>query len=114
MNYIEKVDFIIEKMEEKSLENIYAADITKITSEANAFIIASANSQRQAKAVSEFIMEKCEEILMFPIGKEGLDNASWILLDYGDVVVHIFLEEERKFYALENLWQDAKMIKGGF
>ena len=111
MDYKEKTQFFIDLIEEKKLTNIYAVDVTDLTSEANSFIIATANSDRQAKAVCEFIEEKAEEKGLYAYGKEGVELSKWILLDYGDIVIHIFLKDERDFYNLERLWQDGKIIK---
>ena len=111
MNYKDKTQFFINLLEEKKLSNIYAVDVTDLTSEANAFIVASTNSDRQAKAVCEFVEEKAEENGIFLEGKEGIKLSRWILMDYGEIVLHIFVKEERDFYNLERLWQDGKIIK---
>ncbi|WP_290773955.1 ribosome silencing factor [Anaerofustis sp.] len=111
MDYKEKTKFFTDLLEEKKLTDIYAVDVTDLTAEANAFIIATAGSERQAKAVCEFVEEKAEEKGLYTTGKEGIQLSKWILLDYGDIVIHIFLREEREFYSLERLWQDGKIIK---
>ena len=111
MNYKEKTQFFIDLLEEKKLTNISAVDVTDLTAEANTFIIATAGSDRQAKSVCEFIEEKAEEEGLYTSGKEGVELSKWILLDYGDIVIHIFLKDERDFYNLERLWQDGKIIK---
>lgn len=111
MDYKAKTDFFIDLMEEKKLTEIYAVDITDLTSEANTFIIATAANERQAKAVTEFILEEAEKKDFIPLGIEGKDKARWILMDFTDVIIHIFCEEERIFYNLERLWADAKVIK---
>ena len=110
MDYKEKTKFFISLLKEKNLENIYAVDVTDLTAEANTFIIATARNDRQAAAVCEFIEEKAEEKGLYTIGKEGFKLAKWILLDYGDIVIHLFLRPERDFYNLERLWQDGKVI----
>ena len=111
MDYREKTQFFIDLLEEKKLTNIYAVDVTNLTAEANAFIVASANSDRQAKAVCEFIEQKAHEEGIYLEGKEGIKLARWILMDYGEIVIHIFVKDERDFYNLERLWQDGKIIK---
>lgn len=111
MNYKEKTKFFIDLLEEKQLTNIYAVDVTDLTAEANTFIIATASNERQAKAVCDFILEKAGQKDLYTAGKEGLSLSKWILLDYGDIIIHIFLKDEREFYDLERLWQDGKIIK---
>lgn len=111
MDYVEKSEFFISLLEEKNLSDIYAVDITKLTSEANVFIMATASSDRQAKTACDFIEEKAKEENLSLLGKEGEKEGKWILLDYGDVVIHVFQKDERAFYNLERLWSDARIIK---
>jgi ribosome-associated protein len=78
-------------------------NLTELTTMADYFVLSTASSDRQARAIAEAI----EESLGPALSVEGRISASWILLDYGDVVFHVFQEEARKFYALERLWGDA-------
>lgn len=72
------------------------------------YVICSASNSMLVKAIADNIEDKlAEELQIFPNHKEGYNEARWILLDYGDIVAHIFLEEERNFYNLEQLWADA-------
>ena len=83
-------------------------DISKVSSFADFFVIASAGSERQIDAILETIdgdLRKAEKIR--PRGREGTSKTGWVLLDYGDVIVHIFGTEERSFYNLESLWATA-------
>ncbi len=77
---------------------------------ADYFVICSGTSTTQVKAIADNIEHKLREDDIRPIGVEGRDNAHWILIDYGDVVVHIFEEETRAFYELGKLWLDAPRI----
>ena len=77
---------------------------------ADYFIIASGNSVTQTKALADEMEEKMNEMIGKPQHKEGYESANWILLDYGDVVVHILHSDFRSFYNLERLWSDAKSI----
>ena len=70
---------------------------------ADYFVLSTANSDRQARAIADAIAERLGPAL----STEGMQNAHWILMDYGDVVFHVFQEEARRFYALERLWGDA-------
>jgi ribosome-associated protein len=67
-------------------------------------VVASGNSNRQVKALAENVVEECKKAGYQPIGVEGMEGAEWVLVDLGDVVVHVMLPETRKFYELEKLW----------
>jgi ribosome-associated protein len=75
------------------------------------FVIATGANNRQVDAITEAIEEALrKEAGIKPIGREGLDEQTWVLLDYGDIVVHIFQPELREFYRLESLWSDAPFV----
>ena len=100
---------IIGAIQEKKGNNIISLDLRKINEAvADFFIICEANSQPQIRAISEHIeaevREKCDE---GPYHHEGLHNLQWVLIDYVNVVVHVMLPENRKFYKLEEMWSDA-------
>lgn len=77
---------------------------------ADYFVLSTANSDRQARAIADAITEALGD----PLAIEGLAKANWILMDYGEVVFHVFQEEARRFYALERLWGDAENETGRF
>ena len=77
---------------------------------ADYFVICSGESTTQVKAIEEQIEETLKKEEIRPIGIEGLRNSQWILMDYGDIIVHIFEEATRAFYELEKLWIDAEKI----
>jgi ribosome-associated protein len=77
---------------------------------ADYFVICSGTSTTQVKAIADNVEYKLREEGLRPIGVEGRDNAQWVLIDYGDVVVHVFEEETRAFYELEKFWLDAPKI----
>ena len=81
-----------------------------MTTIADYFVICSGESTTQVKAIQEHIVVKVKEAGINPVGIEGLSYSHWVLIDYGDVIVHIFEEETRKFYEIEKLWIDAKRI----
>jgi ribosome-associated protein len=85
-------------------------NLTELTTMADYFVLSTARSDRQARAISDAITER----LGAPLSVEGLQTARWILMDYGDVVFHVFQEEARRFYALERLWGDAPNETGFF
>lgn len=101
-------DAVAEAASEKKARDIVVLDMIGISMVTDYFIICSANSTTQVKAIADHIEEKLDEQGVRPINKEGYREARWVLLDYGTCVVHIFVEEERQFYDLERLWGDAE------
>lgn len=102
---------IIRATQEKKGENIVSLDLRKIPEAvADFFVICEANNQPQIRAISDFIEEQvkknCDEK---PYRHEGKQNLQWVLIDYVNIVVHIMLPEQRKFYKLEEMWSDAVM-----
>ena len=109
------LQYIIEGLQEKKGKEIVNIDLGKLEYAAcDNFIICHGDSGTQVKALAGSVEDKVEEKISVRVRhREGLDNASWILLDYGDIVVHIFVKEARDYYKLEDLWGDADitMIK---
>jgi ribosome-associated protein len=102
---------IIKAIQEKKGENIISLDLRKIhEAVADFFVICQANSQPQIRAITDFVEEevkkKCGES---PYHHEGKGNMHWVILDYVNVVVHIMMPEQRKFYKLEEMWSDAEL-----
>ncbi len=83
----------------------------KVATFTDCFLICSADSAVQAQAIARAIQERLEKSRLSVWHLEGYKEGEWILLDYGDVIMHIFLEETRRFYNLEGLWGDAKVLK---
>ena len=77
---------------------------------ADYFVICQGGSNTQMKAIADEVEEKLSEKGVKPFGREGMNTAYWILMDYSDVIVHIFSSESRSFYSIENLWSDADVI----
>lgn len=91
--------------------DVVILDLRKLTCEFDYFVLATGTSQRQLHAMSDEIDHKLQDELRdVRRGVEGYQGGGWVLLDYGDVVVHLFDEEERKFYALEDLWGRAPRV----
>jgi len=105
-------EIIIEGILKRKGLDVVRMDLTKLpNSVCNYFVICHGTSKVQVEAIAESVLEEAfENDASKPWHKEGFENAEWILLDYVDIVVHIFLEDMRTFYNLENLWADA-MIK---
>ena len=104
---------IAEAIDDKKGENIICLDLRKLDNAVcQYFIVCNANSTTQVGAIADGVHDKVYEKLdEKPIHSEGYDNCLWVLLDYGDVVVHVFQTEQRDFYKLEELWADAKRVK---
>ena len=95
---------------DKLAQQIIAFDVSEVLAITDAFLLASATSDRQVKAIVDEIEDKLRAIDAKPIRREGHRDGRWVLIDYGDVVVHVQHEEERSFYALERLWRDCPSI----
>lgn len=104
----QKIDLILTALHDK-----LGGDITTITftdsSVADTFVIATGNVPSHTQALADSVEDALAKTGEFPIGKEGYREANWILLDYGEVIVHLFLETDRQYYDLETLWQDQKI-----
>ena len=95
-------------LETKKLESLEVIDVHELTSLADLFIIAVANNIRATKALSDELEFKMEhEAGIFVRQKEGYNTATWILLDYGNIIVHILNKEDEEYYGIERLWQDG-------
>ena len=107
---ISPVTVIANAMLEKKAQNVVSLDLRTIESSiCDHFVICNADSTTQVAAIADNVLVKMEERLGAKVLRmQGLENDFWIILDYGDVVVHIFLSEYRDFYRLEDLWADAK------
>ena len=105
------VESIVKGIFEKSGLNVTKVDLRKLeTRICDFFIICHANSKTQVDAISYSIEDTVrKEIGEKPIHVEGLENCFWVLMDYGDVIVHVFQQEYRNFYNLESLWADARI-----
>lgn len=96
---------------EKKGKDVLILDLKELTPITDYFVICSADSDVQVKAISDYLITEMKKLGEKPWHNEGYSNLSWVLLDFVDVVVHIFLEETRKFYNLEGLWGDAKILQ---
>ena len=105
------INNVLEALFEKGAENVIKLDMRKLENPVcDYFIICHAQSSTQVDALAESVMMKAKkEAGERPFHKEGLENCFWVLLDYGNVIVHIFMEEYRRFYNLEGLWADAEL-----
>jgi ribosome-associated protein len=86
---------------------VVTLDVSRLLVITDLFIIATGTSRRHVQTLAEEAEAKLKEIDRRPLRREGLDDATWVLLDYGDLVIHVFDQETRAFYDLERLWGDA-------
>ena len=94
----------------KKAADIKIFDLRKLTTITDFFVICSGSSDPQVKAIADSIIDGSKKLGERPWHKEGITHRNWVLLDFVDVVVHIFLPETRTFYGLEKLWGDADII----
>ncbi|MFL6352785.1 MAG: ribosome silencing factor [Bryobacteraceae bacterium] len=99
--------------ESKKAVDLSILDLREVTSFTEFFIICSVSNPRQAHAIADEIAKQLKEIGELPLSVEGYDVAEWILLDYGDFIVHIFSDTARSYYDLERLWRHAKAVDVG-
>ena len=96
---------------DKQATNLLAFDVSEQLAITDAFLLASGSNDRQVKAIVDEVEDKLREIGAKPVRREGERDGRWVLIDYGEIVVHVQHEEEREFYALERLWRDCPIIK---
>lgn len=99
------ISIITEAIEDIKGQNINVIDVREQTSIADYFIIASAASNRQLKAIANNVVEKSKEANFAPIGIESEPNSEWVLVDLNDIIVHLMLPSAREYYDIESLWQ---------
>lgn len=111
MDYQKIVHNIVKAADDKKAADIKVLDLHEVSVVTDYFVICTGTSSTQTKAIADNIEEKLEkEQNLRLLRREGYSQGSWVLLDYGSVVVHIFKPEEREFYNLERLWGDAKVL----
>jgi ribosome-associated protein len=103
-------DLVVEAASDKKAEDILVLNISEVSTIADLFVICSARGERQAQGIADGIIEKAKAAGQQPFGIEGYDGGRWILIDLSDVVVHVFVPEERELYRLERLWGDAPVV----
>ncbi|MDI9508210.1 MAG: ribosome silencing factor [Bacillota bacterium] len=104
------VKLAYEALEEKKGEDIQVIEIKDISVVADYFIIANGSNSSQVDALVDSVKDKLGRSGYEPLRVEGVKSASWILMDYGDLIVHIFSKEDRLFYNLERIWRDGKTL----
>jgi ribosome-associated protein len=98
---------VIRSIEDLKGKDIRRIDVGKLTDVTDVLVIASGTSSRHVQSIADNVVEEARKAGTRPLGVEGKDAGEWILVDFGDVVVHVMGEEARRFYALEKLWTPA-------
>ena len=103
--------YAVKELDKHLAKNIQMIDVEDVTSICDCFVIAHGNSSTQVRALADYVeKELSEKHGITPLRVEGYQSTGWILVDYGDVIVHVFNEEMRGFYDLERLWKDGKAV----
>ena len=107
---LDRVKCAVAALEDKKAKDIKILDISSVSIIADYFIIATGANEPQIKAMVDNVDEVFSKRGIAPKSTEGYKNANWVLLDYGDIIIHVFDEENRLFYDLERIWRDGKEI----
>ncbi|MGI5901555.1 MAG: ribosome silencing factor [Desulfitobacteriia bacterium] len=106
----DQLEQVVALIEDKKGSEVTTLDLQGISIIADYFIIATANSVTQSRAITDYLDEKLPELGIRILRKEGLPEANWVLIDCGSLVIHIMTPETRDFYSLERLWGDAQKM----
>jgi len=105
---------VVAAAEERKAYDLRVLQLGEVTSFTDYFLICSGTSERQVKAIADSVQQTMKDERVRPLQVEGYKNGRWVLMDYGDFVVHIFDQETRSFYGLERLWADAPDVTSDF
>ena len=108
---MEKVEFICKLLDDKKAKDVRILDISSVSVLADYFLIASGANKNQVQAMVDNVEEELHKAGFTPKQIEGYQTANWVLLDYGDIIIHVFDEENRLFYDLERIWRDGTLIQ---
>lgn len=103
------LDTIINALEELKARNVASLDVRELTSIADNMVIATGTSSRHVKALADNVAEQAKAAGYPPVGMEGQQNSEWVLVDLGDVIVHVMLPATREYYDLERLWRQPDL-----
>jgi ribosome-associated protein len=109
-----RVRGVVAAAEDRKAIDLKVLHLAEVSDFTDYFVIASGTSERQAQAIADHLVEMLRSDGVRPLHVEGYNRGQWILVDFGDVVVHVFQEEQRRFYALERLWGDAPEVTAEF
>ena len=106
----ELMEVCVKALDDRLAQDIEVLDVSELTDLGDYFVMATGNSSTQVRALADMAEEKAKEAGFVLHHREGYRGESWILLDFSDVIVHVFDRESREFYSLEHLWEDAKKV----
>lgn len=110
LNLKEAIHPYIKEIFSRKAQKVTALDVRELTSYTDAIVVVTATSQRQAAAIAEHLYISMKRAGNMPLGVEGIKEGNWALLDFGDVIIHIFNKETRDFYDIEGLWSEAPRL----
>jgi ribosome-associated protein len=110
---VDRARRIAEAALDKKAEELVALDVRAVASFADTFIVATGSSDRHVRTIAEAVVERARELGDTPLGVEGVEDGRWVLIDLGDVIVHVFQRDVREHYDLERLWSDAAALDVG-
>lgn len=110
LSALDTARYAVDAASDKKAQDIVLLDVKKISSLADYFVICSASVDRQIRAIAEGVEESLDAVNVPPYKREGNPVDGWVLLDYGDVIVHVMSSEQREFYRLEQLWEQAQIV----
>ena len=110
---IDRATIAAKAADEKLGKNIAVIDVSNVMAITDVFVIVSADNERQVASIVDAVEEALRDLDAKPLRREGAREGRWVLLDYGDIVVHVQHEEERAYYELERLWKDCPVVDLG-
>lgn len=111
---VQRVREAVSAADDRKAVDLKVLNLQEVTDFTDYFLICSGTSERQVQAIADAVQDRLRENRVRPLHVEGLNRGQWVLIDYGDLVVHIFQEEPRRFYSLERLWGDAPDVTARF
>lgn len=111
MEPLELVKQLVKSLDDHKAQDIQVLKVTDVTSLADYFVIAEGTSSTQVRSLTDYAEEELKQRGVTPLRTEGYHGSTWILMDYGSVIVHVFQHETREYYNLERLWKDAEKIE---
>ena len=114
LDTLQKVREAVSAADDRKAVDLKVLHLEKVTDFTDYFLVCSGTSERQVQAIADAVQERLRENKARPLHVEGYNRGQWVLLDYGDLVVHVFQEEPRRYYALERLWGDAPEVTAEF
>lgn len=110
-NSLDMVKLAVKALEDKKAEDIRVLDIREVSILADYFIIANGTNSNQIQALVDNVQEEFHKAGYTLKAREGYNSANWVLLDYNDIILHVFSKEDRLFYDLEHIWRDGKEVE---